>query len=111
MGFEGAFQLAELVVPDFDGAVFAAGGEGAEERVEGDAGDGEAVGLEGVSGRGAGEPDIYIYISVLLRMARASVWIGVPTKSQDHDSSAPPDCSASRYPAPAADCSLFLPDP
>ena len=56
MAFDGAFEVAVLVVPDFDGGVFGGGGEGGEDRVEGEGGDGEAVRLESMARGGAGEP-------------------------------------------------------
>lgn len=56
VAFDGAFELAELPVPDLDGCVFGAGGEGGENGVEGDAVDGAAVRLEGMPGRAAGKP-------------------------------------------------------
>ena len=56
MPLDGPLELAQLPVPDFDGVVLGAGGEGGEDGVEGDAGYGQAVRFEDVAGRRFREP-------------------------------------------------------
>ena len=56
MALDGTFQLTELPVPNLDGRVFRAGGQGGKYRVECDAVYGEPVSREDMSGWGAREP-------------------------------------------------------
>ena len=63
MTFQGALELAEFPIPDFEGCVFRAGGEGGEDGVECDAVDGRAVGLEGMSGGRARKPGGWVLVS------------------------------------------------
>ena len=63
VALDGALQLAQLPVPDLDGRVFGARGQRGEDRVEGDAVDGQPVAGEDVPGWGAREPGCRVVVA------------------------------------------------